>query len=121
MNELDKEITLVRERLANLERERERQLEIKIPNNKLELLGTFIENKKKQIESNNYSKSIPLAQYNDREKISMIEPVYIILKNILERLEILEKQNTVLVGSCKKCNCPIPYNDTWCNQCDIKN
>jgi len=66
----------------------------KMIENPLKILETIIDEKKKQIEANRYSKSIPLAQFYDREKLTMLQPTFDMLKNIQQRLETLEnKQN----------------------------
>jgi hypothetical protein len=44
------------------------------------------------IERNSYSKSIPLAKFYDKEKVAFLEPIFIMLKNIQERLDVLENK-----------------------------
>ena len=58
----------------------------------LKTLEDIIDEKKKRIKSNRYSKSVPLAEFYDREKVAYLEPILNMLKNIQERLEILEKK-----------------------------
>ena len=66
----------------------------KITENPLKILETIIDEKKKKIEANRYSKGAVLAQYYDIEKVAMLQPTFDMLKNIQQRLEILEnKQN----------------------------
>ena len=55
---------------------------------KLELI---IQAKKTQIERNSYSKSIPLAQFYDREKLEMMDAIYSILKSFDDRISAIEK------------------------------
>jgi hypothetical protein len=50
--------------------------------------------KRKQVERNNYAKSVPLAEFYDREKLAFLEPILNALKDIRERLEVLEKRTT---------------------------
>ena len=57
---------------------------------KLELI---IQAKKTQIERNSYSKSIPLAQFYDREKLEMMDAIYSILKSFDDRISAIEKTN----------------------------
>jgi len=57
---------------------------------KLELI---IQAKKAQIERNSYSKSIPLAQFYDREKLEMMDAIYSILKSFDDRISAIEKSN----------------------------
>ena len=47
---------------------------------------------KKEINNNGYAKSIPLARFYDQEKLEMMEPIFNMLKDIQDRLEILEKK-----------------------------
>ena len=63
----------------------------KITENPLKILETIIDEKKKQIERNSYSKSVPLARFYDQEKVTFLEPILDALKNIQQRLEALEK------------------------------
>jgi hypothetical protein len=56
----------------------------------IKTLETIVDNKRKQIERNSYSKSIPLARFYDQEKLDFLEPIMNILKNLEERLNALE-------------------------------
>ena len=67
----------------------------KMIENPLKILETIIDEKKKQIERNNYSKSIVLARFYDIEKLSMLQPTFDMLKNIQHRLEILENKSII--------------------------
>jgi hypothetical protein len=58
----------------------------------LKVLEEMINEKRKQIECNRYSKSVPLARFYDQEKVAFLEPIFTMLKNIHERLEVLEKR-----------------------------
>ena len=53
----------------------------------------IIQAKKAQIEQNSYSKSIPLAQFYDREKLEMMDAIYSILKSFDDRISAIEKSN----------------------------
>ncbi len=94
MSLLDSELTSLRLRLATLEEQK--RIETEHASEKeafpLKALEGIIDNKKKQIERNNYSKSVPLAAFYDREKVAYLDPIFNMLKNIQERLEILEKK-----------------------------
>ena len=59
----------------------------------LKVLEEMINKKRKQIERNGYSKSAPLARFHDQEKVAFLEPIFTMLKNIQERLEVLERGN----------------------------
>jgi tRNA U55 pseudouridine synthase TruB len=91
---LDSELTSLLLRLATLEEQK--RIETECASEKeafpLKTLENIIDEKKKKIERNNYSKSIPLAQFYDREKVAYLEPIFNMLKNIQERLEVLEKK-----------------------------
>jgi hypothetical protein len=58
----------------------------------LKALEVVIDEKKKQILRNSYSKSIPLARFYDQEKITYLEPIFSLLKDIQGRLDHLEKR-----------------------------
>jgi hypothetical protein len=59
--------------------------------NPLATLGQIIDEKKQQISRNSYSKSKPLARYYDMEKVAIMEPIFNMLKDIQQRLEVLEQ------------------------------
>jgi hypothetical protein len=57
----------------------------------LATLGQIIEEKKQKINRNSYSKSVPLARFYDEEKVAMMEPIFNMLKDIQQRLTVLEQ------------------------------
>jgi hypothetical protein len=59
--------------------------------NPLATLGQIIEEKKQKINRNSYSKSVPLARFYDEEKVAMMEPIFNMLKDIQQRLTVLEQ------------------------------
>jgi hypothetical protein len=59
----------------------------------LKKLEGIIDEKRKQIERNSYSKSIPLARFYDQEKVAFLDPILNMLKNIQERLDALESKD----------------------------
>ena len=67
--------------------------EIKKIENPLNTLRVLIIEKRNQVELNSYSKSIPLARYNDIEKLGYLESIYNMLRDLNERVENLEKKN----------------------------
>jgi hypothetical protein len=90
MSQLDSELNALRIRLATLEEQKRIESEKKaFP---LKTLEDIIDEKRKQIERNSYSKSIPLARFYEQEKVAFLEPIFIMLKNIQERLDALEKK-----------------------------
>ena len=58
----------------------------------IKTLEAIVNAKRKQIEQNSYSKSIPLARFYDQEKQAFLEPIANLLKNIEGRLDALENQ-----------------------------
>jgi hypothetical protein len=94
MSQLDSELNALRIRLAALEEQK--RIESETVSEKkafpLKTLGDIIDEKRKQIERNSYSKSLPLARLYDQEKVTFLEPIFNMLKNIQERLEALEKR-----------------------------
>ena len=90
MSEIDNQIDKLRERLAYLEEQKAKEEEKKAA--PLKLLEGIIDHKKECIKLNRYSKSLPLARFYDQEKVSFLEPIFNMLKNIQERLESLEKR-----------------------------
>ena len=90
MADIDSEINGLRLRRAALEAQKQITTEKKaFP---LETLEEIVHQKRKQIERNSYSKSIPLARYYDQEKLAYLEPIFNMLKSIQERLDVLEKK-----------------------------
>jgi hypothetical protein len=94
MSQVDIELEVVRKRLAYLEKQKqvEIMMELEKEAKPLKTLRGIIESKKKQIENNTYSKSIPLARFYDQEKLAMLEPIFNMLKSLDERLEALERK-----------------------------
>ena len=95
MAQIENEINILRQKLASLEeiKKIEEQKEIEKLKNPLKTLESIIDEKRNQIERNSYSKSIPLARFYDQEKLATLEPIFNMLKNIQERLEVLENKN----------------------------
>ena len=93
MSQLDSELNALRQRLEALEEQKRIQVEIALEKKAfpLKTLEEIIDAKRIQIERNSYSKSIPLARFYDQEKLAYLEPIFNMLKNIQERLEVLEK------------------------------
>ena len=90
MNSIDNELMVLHAKIAELEEKKRREDERR--NNPIMVLENFIEVKKQCVERNSYSNNLPLARKYDQEKILMIEPVLIVLKNLLERVERLEQK-----------------------------
>jgi hypothetical protein len=93
MSQIDSEINILLDRLIGLEEKKriEMEKEGEKKKNPLSTLKNIIDEKREQIKRNNYSQNIPLARFYDEEKLAMIEPIFYMLKNIQDRLEILEK------------------------------
>jgi hypothetical protein len=95
MSQLDLELNALRIRLVALEEQK--RIDSEIASEKkafpLKTLEGIIDEKRKQIERNSYSKSIPLARFYDQEKLAFLEPILNMLKNIQERLDALERKD----------------------------
>ena len=94
MSAIDSELSLLKQRLAALEEQKRIEAEKDAENraNPIKVLETIIEEKKKKIENNRYSKNLPLAQYYDQEKVDMLEPILNALLDIQKRLTALENK-----------------------------
>jgi hypothetical protein len=90
MNTIDNQLMILHAKIAELEEKKRRDDERR--NNPIMVLENFVEIKKQAVERNSYSNNLPLARKYDQEKILMIEPVLIVLKNLLERVEKLEEK-----------------------------
>ena len=94
MSSIDSEVERLRLRLAALEQQKRNEDAIAAEKRAfpMKTLEAILDEKRKQIERNRYSKSIPLARFYDQEKLSYLEPIFNMLKNIQERLEVLENK-----------------------------
>jgi len=94
MSQIENEINMLRDRLNGLEEQKriENEKEKEKRDNPLNVLKNIIDEKRRTINNNSYSKSIPLARFYDQEKLEMMEPIFNMLKDIQDRLEILEKK-----------------------------
>jgi hypothetical protein len=90
MNSIDNQLMILHAKIEELEEKKRRDDERR--NNPIMVLENFIEVKKQCVERNSYSNNLPLARKYDQEKILMIEPVLIVLKNLLERVAKLEEK-----------------------------
>jgi hypothetical protein len=96
MSDLDFELKTLRAKLASLEEKKRRAAEEAAKNraNPLQTLERILHEKVKKIELNSYSKSIPLARFYDEEKVAYLEPIFLMLKSMDERLSRLENVTT---------------------------
>ena len=71
MSAIDSELSLLKARLSALEEQKriEAEKDAEKRANPMKVLETIIEEKKKKIENNRYSKNLPLAQYYDQERL----------------------------------------------------
>jgi hypothetical protein len=90
MNSIDNELMILHAKITELEEKKRREDERR--NNPIMILENFIEVKKQSVERNSYSNNLPLARKYDQEKITMIEPILVVLKNLLERVAKLEEK-----------------------------
>lgn len=94
MSHLDSELDQLRTRLAALEEQKRIEAE-KIAEKKafpLKTLKEIIDEKRVRLERNCYGKSGQVVKWNDHEKVAFLEPIYNMLKDIQERLDLLEKR-----------------------------
>ena len=93
INQIDNELNVLRNKLASLEEQKkiEEQKEFDLLNNPLKALETIIKDKRKKIETH-YNKDFR-KKVSEQEKVATLEPIFNMLKNIQERLEILENKN----------------------------
>jgi hypothetical protein len=93
MSNIDSELTLLRQKIEMLEKQKKAEDEMKAAKeaNPLATLGQIIEAKKQQISRNSYSSKFPLARFYDEEKVAMMEPIFNMLKDIQQRLTVLEQ------------------------------
>jgi hypothetical protein len=89
---MDSELNLLKQRLAVLEQTEKEKKEAEKKANSIEVLNVIINEKKKQIANNNYSRSLPLARFYDEEKVRYLEPIFYMLQDIQKRLAILENK-----------------------------
>jgi hypothetical protein len=94
MSQLDSELNSLRIKLATLEEQKRTETKKALDKKEfpLKTLEEIINEKRKQIERNSYSKSLPLARFYDQEKVAFLEPIFNMLQNIQERLDVLEKR-----------------------------
>jgi hypothetical protein len=90
MNSIDNQLMVLHAKIEELEEKKRRDDERR--NNPIMVLENFVEIKKQAVERNSYSNNLPLARKYDQEKILMIEPVLVVLKNLLERVAKLEEK-----------------------------
>jgi hypothetical protein len=90
MNNIDHELMILHAKIAELEEKKRRDEERRT--NPIMILENFVEVKKQAVERNSYSNNLPLARKYDQEKIVMIEPVLVVLKDLLERVSRLEQK-----------------------------
>ena len=94
MSQIDNDLNLLKQRIAALEEQKriEAEKEAEKKANPMRVLEGILDEKKKQIENNRYSKSLPLAKFYDQEKLAMLEPIFNMLVDIQRRLDALEKK-----------------------------
>ena len=94
MSKLDSELNLLRLKLAALEEQKRIELEKNAEKqaNPLKVLGDIIDEKRRDIEHRSSSRNHSLAKWENIQKMAYLEPIFNMLKNIHERLEVLEKR-----------------------------
>lgn len=88
---MEAEINAIRKRLVELENARlEAEARAKVP--PIDILEEFVEAKKTRIARKSYSKNNPLAEFYDREKVEFLQPILDALRDINERLDVIESR-----------------------------
>jgi restriction endonuclease S subunit len=91
MSNIDSELTLLRQKIELLEKQKRAEEELKAMKeaNPLATIGQIIEESKEEITKYIYSN--PSLKFHYEEKVAMMEPIFNMLKNIQQRLEVLEQ------------------------------
>jgi phosphoribosyl-dephospho-CoA transferase len=79
------EISQLKEKLAKLEKQKIKELELHektSASHNLNILNIMLEQKKKAININRYSKSVPLARFYDQELVTHLDATYNLLQII---------------------------------------
>jgi hypothetical protein len=96
MSSIDSEVERLRLRLAALEQQKRNEDAIAAEKKAfpLKTLEGILDEKRKQVEFNRIrtGKGFYAAMRIDQEKLAYLEPIFNMLKNIQERLEVLEKK-----------------------------
>lgn len=96
MSSITEEIQQLQLRIVELEKQKkekekdESDKKTSITHN-FNIINDVLTEKKTQINTNNYSKSVPLARYYDQQLVTRLDAVYNILQIIDERLNKLEE------------------------------
>ena len=94
MSNIDSELILLRQKIEMLEKQKKAEDEMKAAKeaNPLATLGQIIEAKKQQISRNRRKDRFDhLIYYNDEGNVAMLEPIFNMLKDIQQRLTVLEQ------------------------------
>ena len=91
MSNIDSELTLLRQKIEMLEKQKRAEEELKAAKeaNPLATLEKIIEESKEEITK--YIMSNPSLKFHYEEKVVMLEPIFNMLKNIQQRLAVLEQ------------------------------
>ncbi len=92
MSSLTEEIQKLQLKILELEKEKDEIDKKTSINHNFKVLNNVLTEKKNAINSNRYSKSVPLARFYDQELVTHLEAIYNILQNVDERLINLEKK-----------------------------
>ena len=84
---VDIEINTLRERISFLENQKK---ELCSPVDNFKVLSDFISERKRSVDMNRYSKSVPLAKYYDEQKVLYLNAIFNILVDLDNRLTNLE-------------------------------
>ena len=97
MNSIDIEIQQLQARITELEKIKKEESFKLIENpsvtDNLDIINNILIEKKRKINNNSYSKSIPLARFYDQELVTRLEAISNILQQFNKRLIRLERKN----------------------------
>ena len=91
MSDFTTEIQKLQLRITELEKQKQKFENTSFDHN-INLINVILDEKKNQINRNTYSKSKPLAKWNDEQLVKRLQAIYNILKNLDERLSKIEEK-----------------------------
>jgi len=90
MNQIDSELTLLRQRIAFLEEQKRAELFKRAQ--PLDAISRIIDERTARLDRNKHDKGFPMSRLYDQEQIETLVPIYTLLTTIQERLDALEKK-----------------------------
>ena len=91
MSDFTTEIQKLQLRITELEKQKQKFENTSFEDN-MNLINIILDEKKSKINRNIYSKSKPLAKWNDEQLVKRLQAIYNILQNLDERLCKIEEK-----------------------------